>query len=76
MPTQAVSPVKRGRLQRGMTLQELADKCTADGAPVTESTLSRIERRLQGPRPKLRSVLAQVLALDIDDLDGPSGSPA
>lgn len=52
-----------------MTLRDLAEKCAADGAPVGESTLSRIERGIQVPRPKLRSVLAQLLGLDVDDFE-------
>jgi transcriptional regulator with XRE-family HTH domain len=54
-----------------MTLLELAEKCTADGAPTSVSVLSRIERRKQVPRPKLRSVLAQVLSLDVTEFDRP-----
>lgn len=69
MPIQVRSPVKQGRLRRGMTLLDLAEKCAADGARVSESTLSRIERGVQVPRPKLRSVLARVLELDVDDFD-------
>jgi transcriptional regulator with XRE-family HTH domain len=52
-----------------MTLRELAEKCAADGAPVGQSTLSRIERGKQIPRPRLRSVLARLLALDVDDFE-------
>ncbi|MFE9923304.1 multiprotein-bridging factor 1 family protein [Streptomyces sp. NPDC005774] len=69
MPSEVRSPLKHGRLRRGMTLQELAEKCAADGAPVSESALSRIERGRQTPRPRLRSVLARVLDLDVDDFD-------
>lgn len=49
-----------------MTLQELAEKCAATGAPVGQSTLSRIERGMQVPRPRLRLVLAQLLDLDVE----------
>jgi len=52
-----------------MTLKDLAEKCTAGGARASESTLSRIERGAQVPRPKLRSVLASLLELDIDAFD-------
>lgn len=69
MPNQVRSPLKHGRLRRGMTLQELAEKCAADGVPVTESTLSRIERGRQTPRPKLRSVLASLLSVDIEEFE-------
>jgi transcriptional regulator with XRE-family HTH domain len=36
---------------------------------VSESTLSRIERGRQIPRPKLRSVLADLLDLDVAEFD-------
>lgn len=52
-----------------MTLQDLAEKCAADGAPISQSTLSRIERGKQVPRPKLRLVLATLLDLDVDDFE-------
>lgn len=63
------SPVKQGRLKRGMTLADLAGECAAEGASVTDSTLSRIERGLQTPRPRLRGVLARLLELDVADFD-------
>lgn len=52
-----------------MTQQELANLCAQAGAPVNESHLSRIERGIYSPRPKLRSVLASLLELDIEDFD-------
>jgi transcriptional regulator with XRE-family HTH domain len=51
-----------------MTLRDLAEKCAADGVPVGQSTLSRIERGKQVPRPRLRSVLATLLDLDIEEV--------
>ncbi|MFM9628948.1 helix-turn-helix transcriptional regulator [Streptomyces galilaeus] len=68
MASEAASQLKHVRLRRGMTLQELADKCAAGGAPVTESALSRIERGRHTPRPKLRAVLAGLLDLDFDEI--------
>lgn len=52
-----------------MTQQELADLCAEAGAPVDESHLSRIERGIYTPRPKLRSVLAALLDLDVEDFE-------
>lgn len=69
MPSEVTSPVKQGRLRCGMTLRELAEKCATDGVPVGQSTLSRIERGKQVPRPKLRSVLARLLELDVNDFE-------
>jgi transcriptional regulator with XRE-family HTH domain len=51
-----------------MTLHQLAAECTGRGAPVSESQLSRIERGAV-PRPALRAVLANLLGLDISDLE-------
>ncbi|MFZ4143353.1 helix-turn-helix transcriptional regulator [Streptomyces griseoincarnatus] len=69
MPTAVTSPVKRARLSRGMTQQDLAEKCAEAGVPVDESHLSRIERGIFTPRPRLRAVLAHLLELDIDEFD-------
>jgi transcriptional regulator with XRE-family HTH domain len=68
MSSYVTTPVKQGRLRQGMTLEELAEKCAADGAPVGRSALSRIERGLHTPRPKLRSVLAGLLDIDVEDI--------
>lgn len=53
-----------------MTLEELAEKCAANGAPVGRSALSRIERGMHVPRPRLRGVLAELLDLDVNDFGG------
>ncbi|MGW0599923.1 helix-turn-helix transcriptional regulator [Streptomyces sp. NPDC002776] len=73
MPSQIASRVKQQRLRRGMTQQELADLCAEAGAPVDESHLSRIERGIYTPRPRLRSVLATLLDLDIEVFEQRSG---
>ena len=66
MPLTDTSPVKRARLRRGMTQADLAEKCAERGVPVTDPHLSRIERGVFTPRPKLASVLAGELGLDIE----------
>jgi transcriptional regulator with XRE-family HTH domain len=65
MAQRAASPIQRARLTKGLTLLELAAECTARGAPVSEGQMSRIDRGQMVPRPKLRSVLAEVLDLDV-----------
>ncbi|WP_079088883.1 helix-turn-helix domain-containing protein [Streptomyces scabiei] len=67
MPSEVTSPVKQGRLRRSMTLEELAEKCAANGVPVGRAALSRIERGIHVPRPRLRGVLAELLEIDVDD---------
>ncbi|WP_171111286.1 MULTISPECIES: helix-turn-helix transcriptional regulator [unclassified Streptomyces] len=67
MPSETTSRVKQQRLRRGMTQQDLAEKCAQAGVPVDESQISRIERGIYTPRPKLRALLAELLELDVDD---------
>lgn len=69
MASRTASRVKQERLRRGMTQQDLADKCAEAGASVDESQISRIERGIFMPRPKLRAVLAELLRLDVDDFE-------
>ncbi|MBD0837403.1 helix-turn-helix transcriptional regulator [Streptomyces sp. TRM68416] len=69
MPSEVTSRVKQQRLRRGMTQQDLADKCAQAGVSVDESQISRIERGIFMPRPRLRAVLAELLELDIDDFE-------
>lgn len=52
-----------------MTLRDLADRCTDEGAPVSYSQLAKIERGEYAPRPQLRAVLTKVLKLDADHFD-------
>jgi transcriptional regulator with XRE-family HTH domain len=64
------SPAQRARLGLGMTLAAVAVECTRRGAPVSEGQLSRIERGVFNPRPKLRAVLAELLGLDpVEDFE-------
>lgn len=56
-------------MRLGLTLSELAKKCTAEGAPISESQLSRIERRHASGHPRTRAVLARLLDLDVTDFE-------
>lgn len=69
MPT---TSVRQRRLQRGWTLSELADRCAGEGVRTAVSNLHRIESGAQVPRPGLRSVLAKLLELKVDDFDRPA----
>lgn len=68
MPAETASTIRDQRIRQGLTLSELAAKCTAAGAPLSESHLSRIERGAV-PRPRLRATLARLLDLDISDFE-------
>lgn len=61
--------IREQRLRRGWTQEDLARRCTAAGAPVTYSAVSKIERDAQVPRPKLRAVLAELLDLDVSQFE-------
>ncbi|MFI6274270.1 helix-turn-helix transcriptional regulator [Streptomyces sp. NPDC050988] len=67
MPTETTSRVKHQRLRHGMTQQDLANKCAESGVPVDATQISRIERGIYTPRPKLRALLAELLELDVND---------
>lgn len=60
----SIPGVRRRRLQRGLTMLELAQQCTTAGAPVSEGQVSRIETGVHFPRPRLRAVLSELLDLD------------
>ncbi|MDX2539833.1 helix-turn-helix transcriptional regulator [Streptomyces scabiei] len=67
MSSRTTSRVKQQRLRLGMTQQDLADKCAEAGVRVDESHISRIERGIYTPRPRLRVLLAELLELDVND---------
>ncbi|MER7500504.1 helix-turn-helix transcriptional regulator [Nonomuraea pusilla] len=60
------TPIKDQRLKRGWTLRDLQHELADDGIKVSESQLSKIERRVCMPYPPLRAALAKILNLDID----------
>lgn len=62
-------PVRVKRLELGLTMKNLAATCAANGAKVSASEISRIERGIHAPRPALRKVLAGVLGLKVTDFD-------
>jgi transcriptional regulator with XRE-family HTH domain len=55
----------------GLSLRALAERCADAGASVSDSQLSKIERGMYMPYPKLRATLAQILDLDPVDLSEP-----
>ena len=69
MPQDDTNLFRTERLRRGWSLPELARRCTEAGVPIDDGNLSRIERGIQIPRPRLRAVLAELLGLDINDFE-------
>lgn len=71
MPQQtATVDLRTRRLNRGLSLQGLADECAKHGAKVHRSTLLRLEDGTTNiPNPPLRKALAEVLDLDVTDFD-------
>lgn len=67
------SIVQKKRLERGWTLNQLAEQCSKAGSPTAVSNLHRIESGTQVPRPGLRVVLANLLDLKIEDFE-PQGA--
>ena len=60
--------ILRGRLRKGMTLRDLSARCRSLGAPIDYSFLSRIERGLSQPTPRVLPALAEALGIEVDDL--------
>lgn len=75
MPQSTGTPARDARLRRGWTLRDLAARCAEKGAPVDHGQLARIERRSATPRPRLRAVLADLLELDVLDLEKTDDEP-
>ncbi|PXY16489.1 helix-turn-helix transcriptional regulator [Prauserella flavalba] len=58
----------RLRARAGLTNAELAERCGQLGHPVHHTTLGKLERGVQMPRPGLPPVLAEALDVELDDL--------
>lgn len=67
--TKVNAPVREQRLRLGWTQEDLALHCAEKGVTVTHTAISKIERGTQVPRPKLRAVLAELLDIDVADLE-------
>ncbi|MEV8245002.1 helix-turn-helix transcriptional regulator [Streptomyces rochei] len=76
MTGNAATSVNQARLRRGLTLDDLAEKCAAEGVQVTRATLSRIERSIHTPRPRLRAALVRLLDLPADYFERDRGARA
>lgn len=64
---QVNSTIRNARLRLGLTLVELAERCGDEGVKTDNTQLSRYERYLSVPRPRLRAVLSRVLDVDVTD---------
>lgn len=67
--TQTTASIQTRRIERGWTLQELVEHCANRGASTDTGNLSRIERGIQTPTPRLRKALAELLDLDVADFE-------
>ena len=62
------SPMRRARLARGLSQAELAELCRQRGVEADDSNISKYERGITMPYPRLRATLAEILDLDPVDL--------
>ncbi|MGW6739686.1 helix-turn-helix domain-containing protein [Streptomyces sp. NPDC055025] len=69
MAQRNAGPLRSQRIRLGLTLEDLAAQCASRGVTVHHSHLSRIERGVYIPRPRLRAVLAGILDVDSDDFE-------
>ena len=62
------SELRRRRVNAGLTLRELAERCRATGHPVYYSRISAYERGASNPRPPALRALATALGCEPEDL--------
>jgi transcriptional regulator with XRE-family HTH domain len=67
MEQEPASEIRKARIRLGLTLWQVAERCTERGVPISEGQVSRIERGHAAGRPETRAVLAEVLGLDAFD---------
>ncbi|UJW32423.1 helix-turn-helix domain-containing protein [Saccharothrix sp. AJ9571] len=60
--------LRERRTSGGMSLRALAVKCQQAGTPISDSQISKHERGLSQPRPKVLKGYAEVFAVEIRDL--------
>lgn len=73
--TTTTRTAREQRLSLGLTLRDLAARCTAEGVPASYSQLAKIEKRYCAPRPALRAKLAEILGIDPMTFDRMPGAP-
>lgn len=67
MEQEPATPIRKARIRLGLTLSQVAERCTERGVAISEGQVSRIERGHYAGRPETRAVLAEVLGLDAFD---------
>ncbi|MGC9540230.1 helix-turn-helix domain-containing protein [Streptomyces sp. UG1] len=68
---QVNSKLRNARLRLGLTTTQVAERCTADGAKIDSGQVSRYERGIHAPEPRIRVVLARILGVDAATDFGP-----
>ena len=65
------SKLRNARMRLGLTVTEVAEKCTEQGAKVDSGQISRYERGIHAPEPRTRVILAKILGVDAATDFGP-----
>ena len=68
---QVNSKLRNARMRLGLTVTQVAERCTAQGAKVDSGQISRYERGIHAPEPRTRVVLAEILGVDAATDFGP-----
>ena len=76
--TAELDKIRISRMNKGWTQADLAEQCAKAGAPCHWTTISKIERGENRPRPRLHAVLCRLLNLTGSEFassyDTPRGS--
>lgn len=68
---QVNSKLRNARMRLGLTVTQVAERCTAEGVKVDSGQISRYERGIHAPEPRIRVVLARILGVDAATDFGP-----
>ncbi|HAB91945.1 MAG TPA: XRE family transcriptional regulator [Pseudomonas sp.] len=63
-----MTPLKNIRIEQGMTLSDVVDLLATRGESIDTGNLSRIERGIQRPSPKLAESLVSVFGGAINEM--------
>lgn len=63
-----MTPLRKTRIKNGLTLSDVVASLALKGEHIDTGNLSRVERGIQQPSPRLAEALANVFAGSIDEM--------
>lgn len=63
-----MTPLKKIRIKKGMTLNQVVQRLAAEGERIDTGNLSRVERGMQQPSTRLAEALTNVFAGQLNEM--------